>query len=37
METEKILWWLGVSITYHAYIPGGGGAMMSWTVPGKTR
>lgn len=34
-ETEEILWWVGVPITYHAYIPGTGGKQMTWTVPGR--
>ncbi len=34
-ETEEILWWLGVPITYHAHVPGGGGKQMSRTVPGR--
>jgi hypothetical protein len=34
-ETEEALWFLGVPITYHAYIPGGGGKQMTWTVPGR--
>lgn len=34
-EMDEALWWLGVPITYHAYIPGGGGAKMTWTVPGR--
>jgi RHS repeat-associated protein len=34
-ETEEILWWLGVPITYHAYVPGSAGTKMTWTVPGR--
>ena len=32
-ETEEIMWWLGVPLTYRAYAPGGG--TVSWTVPGR--
>jgi hypothetical protein len=34
-ELEEFFWWLGVPITYHASIPSGGGATMTWTVPGR--
>lgn len=34
-ETEEILWYLGVPISYHADVPGGGGKQVRWTVPGR--
>jgi RHS repeat-associated protein len=34
-ETEEILWWIGVPITYHANVPGGQGKQVTWTVPGR--
>jgi len=33
-ETEEIMWWLGVPLTYSAYVPGGG--TVTWTVPGHS-